>query len=465
MRHRASFAAATLVLCGSAFAQLPVDPSRIYPVTAPMQVHPPFDMNTGTWLAQPPSGSQFAGPLTVYNNTCINQNFFFGLQPCEDMYDSGRIPSTGDPLAPPAATDDNRINLVEFNYCTTAQTGTVDIKLGFWDNLVPGGTCFSGMAPTPPSIATQATAYFDFGAAAGFPLPGSATAGMQSCHVVPIIPPGSGFCLLSDGDGIFDNNPPTDLFTWSFQHENTGTTTGPLIRGHPNQVPPGNCTYTNPCTTACGTGLGSEDRFWVNVDGVAVGNSTSGLCPGGVAGPCATCGGTGCYFFGGYPTNVYASFYLRLESSGSCTACTGNVTIYCTAKTNSSGCVPAINTSGLSAPSASLGSGFVVGATNILNAKFGLLFYSKTAAASSPFQGGLLCAQPPLVRTAVQNSAGTAPCGGTFALDFNAYIASGKDPALVSGQQVWAQYWSRDPGFAPPDNTNLTNAVNFVICQ
>jgi hypothetical protein len=67
------------------------------------------------------------------------------------------------------------------------------------------------------------------------------------------------------------------------------------------------------------------------------------------------------------------------------------------------------------------------------------------------------------VRTSIQNSGGSPACGGAFSFDFNAYIASGADPALVSGQQVWSQYWSRDPGFAPPDNTNLTDAVEFTI--
>ena len=54
-------------------------------------------------------------------------------------------------------------------------------------------------------------------------------------------------------------------------------------------------------------------------------------------------------------------------------------------------------------------------------------------------------------------------CTGTFSYEFNALIVSGTNPALVLGQQVWAQYWSRDPGFAPPHNSNLTDALTFVI--
>jgi hypothetical protein len=54
-------------------------------------------------------------------------------------------------------------------------------------------------------------------------------------------------------------------------------------------------------------------------------------------------------------------------------------------------------------------------------------------------------------------------CSGAYHFDFNAWIQSGADPALVVGQDVWAQYWSRDQGFAFPDNTGLSNAVAFEI--
>jgi len=136
--------------------------------------------------------------------------------------------------------------------------------------------------------------------------------------------------------------------------------------------------------------------------------------------------------------------------------------VYCTAKTNSAGCVPAISATGN--PSASAGSGLTIRTIKLLDNKFGLYFYSKTGPSSMPFQGGFLCTQTPLVRTALQNSGGFAPCGGLFKIDFNAYVASGKDPALVAGQQVSMQTWSRDPGFAPPNNTSLSDAVSFTLC-
>jgi hypothetical protein len=150
-------------------------------------------------------------------------------------------------------------------------------------------------------------------------------------------------------------------------------------------------------------------------------------------------------------------FPYELEGN---TGCTGSVSVFCTSKVNSAGCTPAIGSTG--SPSASAGSGFVIATTNDLDNKFGLFFYSKTGPNSSPFQGGFLCGAPPLTRTSVQSSGGTPPCNGAYSIDFNTYIASGKDPALVSGQAVWLQKWSRDP--ASPSTTNLSDAITFTIC-
>jgi hypothetical protein len=132
---------------------------------------------------------------------------------------------------------------------------------------------------------------------------------------------------------------------------------------------------------------------------------------------------------------------------------------YCTAKTNTDGCEPPIYAAGV--PSASAGSGFTVGAWQVLAANNGILIYSKTGSASVPFQGGFLCLASPVVRTAMQNAGGSGPCGGSFAFDFNAYIATGFDPALVAGQNVWCQYWARDPG--SPSGSSLSNGLQFMI--
>jgi hypothetical protein len=59
----------------------------------------------------------------------------------------------------------------------------------------------------------------------------------------------------------------------------------------------------------------------------------------------------------------------------------------------------------------------------------------------------------------------SVPCSGHPAFDFNAYIKSGADPALVAGQQVWFQWWYREPAFAPPNNVGLTGGLSAIICS
>jgi hypothetical protein len=145
--------------------------------------------------------------------------------------------------------------------------------------------------------------------------------------------------------------------------------------------------------------------------------------------------------------------------------CESATTTYCTAKVNSLGCTPAIGYAGL--PSVNSPASFDITAVNILNNKWGLFFYSLAGKQALPFQGGWLCTKLPIRRTASQFSGGTPPpvkdCSGTYTLDFNARIDSGVDPALVQGAWVWGQYWYRDPGFAPPKATGLTDAIEFVI--
>jgi hypothetical protein len=139
-------------------------------------------------------------------------------------------------------------------------------------------------------------------------------------------------------------------------------------------------------------------------------------------------------------------------------------TTYCTAKVNSRGCLPAILPSGV--PAASAPSGFTVDGQSVLNNTAGMLVYSTAGAAAIPFAGGTLCLQAPRRRTPAQPSGGATTgvdCSGRFSIDFNAWIATGVNPSLLAGVNVWAQYWSRDPGFSAPNNVSLTDAVSFTI--
>ncbi len=137
---------------------------------------------------------------------------------------------------------------------------------------------------------------------------------------------------------------------------------------------------------------------------------------------------------------------------------------YCSAKTNSQGCVPSIGWYGQ--PSAAAAEGFQVVARNLQNNKPGVLLYSLAGRAAQPFAGGTLCVAAPISRASIDTSGGRPSgnnCSGSLSLDFNTLIASGVNPALVAGVQVNVQYWGRDQGFHAPNNVTLTDALEFVI--
>lgn len=146
------------------------------------------------------------------------------------------------------------------------------------------------------------------------------------------------------------------------------------------------------------------------------------------------------------------------------------LTTYCTAKTNSLGCAPQI--SGLGSASATSSNPFTVRGLQLRNQVSGLLFYGASGRDGSPFAGGTMCVAAPRLRAPVMNTSGNNPpavdCSGFFLFDMNAFRGGwlGGSPASflsTPGTLVNCQYWARDPGFAPPNAAQLSNALEYEI--
>jgi hypothetical protein len=135
----------------------------------------------------------------------------------------------------------------------------------------------------------------------------------------------------------------------------------------------------------------------------------------------------------------FASFYFEL--TGFATA--ANITTYCTSKISQGGCVPAMTWTGT--PSLSAGSGFTITATGVDGQRMGRIYYGVNGRKYTPFTGGWLCVKSPLKALPLTNSGGTAnTCSGSIGADFNTWIASAIDPALICGATVDAQVHFRD---------------------
>jgi hypothetical protein len=96
----------------------------------------------------------------------------------------------------------------------------------------------------------------------------------------------------------------------------------------------------------------------------------------------------------------------------------------------------------------------------MLNQKSGMLFGGLDGLIA-PFHGGFRCTTVSF-RTLPQDSGGSTggiDCSGSYGFAITPAFASAH--ASV-GSTLSVQFWSRDPGFAWPDNAGLSAALRFV---
>lgn len=446
------------------------------PITAEIVDAGVFNWATKSWMPPDRVARLRAATMTVYNNTCTytGGNFRDEVGTCVTFFDEGRIPGTTSPNAPAGVTDDNLITSFEIAYCTRTANGLIDVKIGFFENW---GGCLAGVGGSwTGTLASNATAYFDFGSAAGFPLPGDPVpGGAFQCNKVTIALGNTSFCMVSDGDGIFDNISRLDTFAWSLD---SNTPANPpsegisLIRtGDPSLSAPSGCTYNIPCGSdpspvnsispspnPCGHGLGTVDAWWMNIDGAPTGGG-AGNCVGTPA------GGAGCYWFNGYPANPFASYWMVLGSSGSCAGCSGSPVNYCTSGTSTVGCNAIMGLNG--SPNVNHFGPANITVTGVEGQKVGLIFYGlNQQAVQWGATSSFLCVKTPTQRTPSQNSGGTAgQCNGTYTTNINQFFAANPTALgqpLFGGQVLHFQAWYRDP--PSPKTTNLSDALTITMC-
>lgn len=143
---------------------------------------------------------------------------------------------------------------------------------------------------------------------------------------------------------------------------------------------------------------------------------------------------------------------------------TNVITYYCTAKVNSQGCLPVLDTAGF--PSMSDSAPFQIFATQLVNRMNADLFVSQTGKTALPFNGGTLCLVAPLIDTPLGYTGGATvgfDCSGSLTFDLNALLQSGGVPGVVAGDTIWAQYFYRDVPHADGLGTGLTEGLELVV--
>jgi hypothetical protein len=88
-----------------------------------------------------------------------------------------------------------------------------------------------------------------------------------------------------------------------------------------------------------------------------------------------------------------------------------------------------------------------------------------TSRVLAPLGAGFRCVGAPVRRMPVQGSGGSPggnDCSGTYAQLFSDSLLASN--GFLVGQVLFFQWWSRDNGYAAPDNLGLTDALRAMVC-
>jgi hypothetical protein len=137
---------------------------------------------------------------------------------------------------------------------------------------------------------------------------------------------------------------------------------------------------------------------------------------------------------------------------------------FCTSKTSSLGCVPALTAisstaSKSGAPASTLTATPVPGGALLP----GILIYAKTApVAPIATSFGFLCLSGFQRAGAFPSSPGGTPGTCTGAYNWNVAAIAAGTPSIVVGDVLRIQAWYRDTGFPPPGNANFTHGIDGI---
>lgn len=160
-----------------------------------------------------------------------------------------------------------------------------------------------------------------------------------------------------------------------------------------------------------------------------------------------------------HPTGTLGVHVHRVASDGELG--NGAPETVCVPSASGLGCSPNIGFFGT--PSFYPSAPFTILASGIASSQTGQLVYGIDGSAGIPFGNGLLCARPPLRRTPLQSSGGSASpdCSGALSFNFANWILVGPQTFLEPGITVHAQFIYRDD--SNPSGVGSTNALTFCL--